>query len=96
MVLFKVAYAKYGVLLSLCASTIAVPFHTDVGKSRRADDFYLRILPLGDSITKGDPAGPGTNGNGYRESLRDQLRSDGWLVNMVGTQLSGTMQDNVC
>lgn len=99
MVSIKMAYAKYGVLLSLCASAIAVPSYADVNKfpgNSSAGDFYLRIMPLGASITKGDPAAPGTNGNGYRKSLRDRLRFDGWQVNMVGTQESGTMEDNVC
>jgi hypothetical protein len=27
--------------------------------SRAAGDFYLRIMPLGASITKGDPSAPG-------------------------------------
>lgn len=48
--------------------------------------FYLRIMPLGASIT----AGYGTNPqNGYRKPLRDQLRWRGWPVNMVGSQADG-------
>ena len=53
---------------------------------------YLRILPLGASITQGVAS---SSGNGYRKPLRDQLRSQGWKVNMVGTKRDGTMVDNV-
>ena len=61
--------------------------------SIRADSFYLRILPLGASITWGMKS---TDGNGYRKALRDQLRFDGWNVNMVGSRSNGTMNDRVC
>jgi len=60
--------------------------------SKRAEDFYLRILPLGASITQGIGS---TDGNGYRKHLRDYLRFQGWKVNMVGTKHEGTMADNV-
>jgi hypothetical protein len=53
---------------------------------------YLRILPLGASITQGVDS---TTGNGYRKPLRDKLRSLGWKVNMVGTKRDGSMVDNV-
>ncbi|KFY70309.1 hypothetical protein V499_09272, partial [Pseudogymnoascus sp. VKM F-103] len=98
MVSFKIAYAKYGVLISLCASTVAIPFYSGNSSfpediSRRAANYYLRIMPLGASITKGQGV-PGADNNGYRKFLRDQLRFDGWQVNMVGSQPGGTMQDN--
>ena len=60
--------------------------------ARRADDFYLRIMPLGASITYGLVS---SDGNGYRKALRDQLRFDGWKVNMVGSLFGGTMNDSV-
>ncbi|KAL3468175.1 SGNH hydrolase-type esterase domain-containing protein [Aspergillus heterothallicus] len=50
----------------------------------------LRILPLGASITYGVHS---SDANGYRRVLRDQLRSDGWEVNMVGSQSNGNMRD---
>ncbi|KAJ4389643.1 hypothetical protein N0V93_007115 [Gnomoniopsis smithogilvyi] len=53
----------------------------------RAGSFYLRILPLGGSITVGWGS---STGNGYRKPLRDQLRKDGWKVNMVGTKIGAT------
>ena len=53
---------------------------------------YLRILPLGASITQGHLS---TTNNGYRKPLRDKLRSQGYFVNMVGTLKDGTMSDNV-
>lgn len=63
---------------------------------RRAGSFYLRILPLGASITFGKDDTKSSTGNGYRKFLRDQLRYDGWQVNMVGTLSHGTMRDRVC
>jgi len=55
--------------------------------------FELRILPLGASLTFGLFS---ESGNGYRKALRDQLRFDGWEVDMVGTKSHGNMKDNVC
>ncbi|KAJ5099979.1 hypothetical protein N7532_006980 [Penicillium argentinense] len=59
----------------------------------RADDekFLLRIMPLGASITLGYKS---TDGNGYREWIRQQLRSEGWPVQMVGSRRFGKMRDN--
>lgn len=100
--------ASYG-LLPLLASQllpVAAAHHSPANAideqydalHRRADpqDFYLRIMPLGASITAGDPKAPGDEGkNGYRKNLRDQLRFDGWKVNMVGSRRRGKMADNV-
>ncbi|KAH9211550.1 hypothetical protein DL95DRAFT_427087 [Leptodontidium sp. 2 PMI_412] len=59
---------------------------------KRADKpFYLRIAPLGASISNGYLS---TDGNGYRKYLRDQLRFEGWPVNMAGSLNTGTMKDN--
>lgn len=58
------------------------------GSSR---SYYLRIQPLGASLTWGTGS---ESGNGYRKPLRDQLRFDGWNVNMIGSQRSGSMKDN--
>ena len=60
--------------------------------SRDAQDFYLRVMPLGASITEGLHS---TDSNGYRKALRDQLRWKGWNVNMVGSQQNGNMTDYV-
>jgi hypothetical protein len=54
--------------------------------------FLLRIMPLGASITLGYGS---TDHNGYRKSLRQQLRYAGWQVNMIGSLRNGTMHDNV-
>lgn len=62
------------------------------GIDRRAAEFYLRIMPLGASITQGINSG---DGNGYRKHIRDQLRYAGWLVNMVGSKQDGNMADRV-
>ncbi|KAM5350927.1 hypothetical protein ACJ41O_003650 [Fusarium nematophilum] len=55
----------------------------------------LRILPLGDSITKGSGS---TDKNGYRKRLRDKLVAYGpqtdFFVDMVGTLKDGNVQDN--
>jgi hypothetical protein len=59
---------------------------------RAAKDFYLRVMPLGASITQGYKS---SDGNGYRKWLRAQLRFRGWKVNMVGSERDGTMADSV-
>ncbi|KAK1979293.1 GDSL-like Lipase/Acylhydrolase [Colletotrichum cereale] len=51
----------------------------------------LRIMPLGASITFGQAS---TDGNGYREALRNLLVADGNPVDMVGSHPNGTMADN--
>ena len=108
MVLVKgLVAACYTLLLSSGAATYAAPLgHNDVEHSQlgsttalspRAEDFYLRLMPLGASITRGDPADPeDPDQNGYRKFLRDRLRFDGWEVNMVGSVSSwGNMNDRV-
>ncbi|KAK4902064.1 hypothetical protein LTR27_000966 [Elasticomyces elasticus] len=60
-------------------------------ETRAAKNFYLRVMPLGASITQGFRS---SDGNGYRKSLRQQLRWKGWKVNMVGTKSDGNMADN--
>ncbi|KAF8177364.1 lipolytic enzyme [Mycena galopus ATCC 62051] len=49
-----------------------------------------RIMALGASITFGVGS---TDGNGYRATLYDLLAADGNTVDMVGSQLGGTMPD---
>jgi hypothetical protein len=44
---------------------------------------WLRIMPLGASITQGVGSSPQ---DGYRKPLRDHLRSLGYKVNMVGSR----------
>ncbi|TDZ37473.1 Multidomain esterase [Colletotrichum spinosum] len=51
----------------------------------------LRIMPLGASITHGVQS---SDGNGYRQKLRNALIADGNLVDMVGSNPNGTMKDN--
>ncbi|KAF2824052.1 SGNH hydrolase [Ophiobolus disseminans] len=53
---------------------------------------WLRILPLGASITRGLKSTPE---DGYRKSLREHLKSLGHNVNMVGSHVNkdGSMQD---
>ncbi|PVH89001.1 carbohydrate esterase family 3 protein [Cadophora sp. DSE1049] len=93
-------------LLALgCSATALPPLHSSanwtterllsISSQAAARDFYLRIMPLGASITRGDPHAPGDpHGNGYRKALRDKLRADGWKVNMVGNVNYGDMADN--
>ncbi len=61
--------------------------------TRRAGNFYLRVMPLGASITEGVAS---ADGNGYRKWIRDALRFNGWQVNMVGSKQNGKMKDKVC
>ncbi|KAJ5081566.1 hypothetical protein NUU61_009830 [Penicillium alfredii] len=58
---------------------------------KRDDKVKLRILPLGASLTWGYLS---DTGNGYRKPLRDQLRYDGYEVDMVGSKNNGNMKDN--
>jgi hypothetical protein len=111
MVFLKAALAGFGVLLGTYLQPCqAFPFSqntslsqgyspsVDDGLLRRADpqDIYLRIMPLGASITAGEHEPADDIGkNGYRKYLRDQLRSHGWKVNMVGNFNRGGMNDNV-
>ncbi|KAI1431194.1 carbohydrate esterase family 3 protein [Xylaria sp. CBS 124048] len=56
-----------------------------------ANNLWLRIMPLGASITYGYTS---SDGNGYREYLRDMIVDYGNNVNMVGSRRNGTMDDN--
>ncbi|KAK5637685.1 hypothetical protein RRF57_013400 [Xylaria bambusicola] len=61
---------------------------------RIPQSFYLRIMPLGASITYGDPAEKASLGRSYRKFIRDYLRFRGWKVNMVGSRRFGQFADN--
>lgn len=87
-------------LFSPFTLTWAIATPTSVSLTTRDDDsstdsqderFLLKVLPLGASITLGYKS---TDGNGYREWIRQQLRYEGWPVEMVGTRRMGTMRDN--
>lgn len=82
-------------LLSPRGSPFESSFENEVStiKTRETDKFLLRIMPLGASITMGYKS---TDGNGYREHIRQQLRYEGWQVDMVGSEINGTMHNNVC
>ncbi|KAL2890339.1 FG-GAP repeat [Ceratocystis lukuohia] len=75
-----------------------LPQSIPIGNGRCASpgSVPLRIMPLGASITKGDPAQVSEpHHNGYRKFLRDKLREEGWAVNMVGSIRNwGDMNDN--
>ena len=75
--------APVGALVPLSNNDPIVPDHPQ---------FPLRILPLGASITWGQAS---TDGNGYREHLRELLEQRDTTVDMVGTVHSGHMSDNV-
>jgi hypothetical protein len=93
------------VLLALLSTVLASPLFHPIPTTKngqlsdlkpRAGDFYLRVMPLGASITYGDPHQPDTAGRGYRKYIRDQLRVQGWFVNMVGSRRYGDdFADNV-
>ena len=48
-------------------------------------------MPLGASITNGVGS---SDGNGYRQKLRDQLVNSGYGIDFVGSQGGGNMEDN--
>ncbi|MEV7625048.1 SGNH/GDSL hydrolase family protein [Actinoplanes sp. NPDC089786] len=50
----------------------------------------IRVMPLGASITWGTAS---SDGNGYREGLRQHLAGAGVAIDYVGSQQSGTMAD---
>ncbi|MBE3045471.1 hypothetical protein IMZ48_23575 [Candidatus Bathyarchaeota archaeon] len=108
MVSSKAILAGLGALaVGLIQPCLAFPFSSDLavaettsnhddGLFKRADKpgVYLRIMPLGASITAGDFS-DNISKTGYRKLLRDKLRWEGWEVNMVGNFNSGKMNDNV-
>jgi len=55
------------------------------------NDLVLRILPLGASIVFGYDS---SDGNGWRQDLRQKLVANGASVNYVGELQAGTMVDN--
>ncbi|KAK3994266.1 carbohydrate esterase family 3 protein [Cladorrhinum sp. PSN332] len=65
--------------------------HSAMTAKRAAKDFFLRVMPLGASITQGVGS---TDNTGYRKLLRQQLRFKGWKVNMVGSKRNGLMADS--
>ena len=65
---------------------------TTSNTSTTSDHFLIRLMPLGASITNGYLS---TDHNGYRDWIRQQLRYEGWDVEMVGSLRNGTMVDNV-
>jgi lysophospholipase L1-like esterase len=96
--LLGVSAIPFGITTNVTDADFAPLPDYDAGQShlvRRAEDFYLRIMPLGASITKGQPAhSDDTAKNGYRKALRDQLRWLSWKVNMVGSVSDwGSMND---
>ncbi|TGJ80218.1 hypothetical protein E0Z10_g8531 [Xylaria hypoxylon] len=56
-----------------------------------AKGIWLRVMPLGASITYGLTS---HDGNGYRKYLRDMIVDYGNDVNMVGSRRNGSMEDN--
>ncbi|VGO21633.1 Multidomain esterase [Pontiella sulfatireligans] len=53
----------------------------------------IRIMPLGDSITRGYGAGI-SNESSFRKTLRQLLADDGYGIDFVGSQTSGFFADN--
>ncbi|KAF4998700.1 hypothetical protein FGRMN_3026 [Fusarium graminum] len=71
-----------------CVAVIAVLAALSVSPGTALPN--IRVLPLGDSITKGT----GSSGLvGYRGPLRQKLLAQGVKVNMVGTLKNGNMVD---
>ncbi|CAH0025809.1 unnamed protein product [Clonostachys rhizophaga] len=72
--------ALFQAFLQLLISSIALASAKD-----------LRIMPLGASITFGVGS---SQGNGYREFLRESLQGAGYKVTYVGSQHNGPMTNN--
>ncbi|KAJ5721280.1 uncharacterized protein N7483_009214 [Penicillium malachiteum] len=73
---------------------LASPINNDITLRHRSTDnstFLLRLMSLGASITNGYLS---TDGNGYRDWIRQELRYEGWDVEMIGSLRNGTMVDN--
>ncbi|KAI8951129.1 hypothetical protein F4801DRAFT_546511 [Xylaria longipes] len=101
MVVFKAAsFIPFGLILvffSFLHGLLASPlFHYGLHNVsiKFPQNFYLRIMPLGASITYGEPSDPASQGRGYRKYIRDYLRFRGWNVNMVGSRNHGEFADN--
>ncbi|KAH8169435.1 GDSL-like lipase/Acylhydrolase family protein [Sarocladium implicatum] len=76
---------------------IAVPFENDLGiRAPIAGGYGLRVLPIGDSITRGSGDGDGGTAprGGYRKSIYDKLAARGNTVEMVGSLSEGDFSDN--
>ncbi|KAL3431446.1 hypothetical protein BDV09DRAFT_188416 [Aspergillus tetrazonus] len=88
-----VIYGRGAPSLPVNATSISDQVPSALVCRQSAGDLELRILPLGASITWGLKS---ETHNGYRKYLRDQLRFDGWEVNMVGSKHDpeSTMKDN--
>ncbi|KAL2820826.1 SGNH hydrolase-type esterase domain-containing protein [Aspergillus cavernicola] len=83
-------------LLFQTAIALGTVIPTDLFPDHQSNDptinkVPLRILALGASVTWGIHS---STGNGYRKFLREQLVSQGWEVNMVGSKRNGDMKDN--
>ncbi|KAI8624821.1 carbohydrate esterase family 3 protein [Xylariaceae sp. FL1651] len=83
-------------LASGVARPSLIPPNNDLPEPRAtnpgfANGIWLRIMPLGASITYGLKS---SDGNGYRKDLRDMIVAYGNDVNMVGSRRNGTMEDN--
>jgi lysophospholipase L1-like esterase len=83
------------VALSTGAEAVAsparpAPVATAAVAKQEAKERYLRIMPLGDSLTfgKGDPSE-----NGYRRDLHAWLTDAGVRADFVGSQRNGTFGD---
>jgi hypothetical protein len=89
-----VIYGRGAPSLPVNAASISDQVPSALVRRQSVGDVELRILPLGASITWGLKS---ETHNGYRKYLRDQLRFDGWEVNMVGSKHDpdSTMKDNV-
>jgi len=92
---FAVPLARFGVSVdkAVGANKTTTTAVADTANATLAlgNGIPLRIMPLGASITWGQAS---TDGNGYRQALRQLLLAAGNPVNMVGSRHGGTMPDN--
>jgi lysophospholipase L1-like esterase len=64
-----------------------------LGTAMLLDGAPIRVMPLGDSITRGYGSGI-TIENSYRKTLRQLLGNKGHNIDFVGSQTSGNFSDN--
>ncbi|KJZ78380.1 hypothetical protein HIM_02418 [Hirsutella minnesotensis 3608] len=90
-------WAVVGLALASQGSVLAAPTPNTGSQHDIRDESLaqagplLRLMPLGASITYGLKS---TDGNGYRNDLRQMLIHDGYRVDMVGSRKAGSMTDN--
>ncbi|KAF9887793.1 hypothetical protein FE257_009599 [Aspergillus nanangensis] len=78
-------------LLVSIANAATLPTRTLRRRDELADGVLLKVLPIGDSITKGSQS---SDDNGYREKLHIKLEAYTNAIDFVGGESIGSMEDS--